>query len=41
MKLFVFDQWVDTNLSKEPLDFSLDFSGRYCLWDLIMINEIN
>ena len=22
LKLFIFEQWVDTNLSKQPLDFS-------------------
>ena len=41
MKLFVFEQWVDTNLSKQPLDFSKDDPSKYHLWDKLMVNEIN
>ena len=41
LKLFVFDTWVDGNLSKEPLDFSKDDSSKYHLWDKLMVNEIN
>lgn len=41
MKLFVFEQWVDTNLSKQPLDFSQEDPSKYHLWDKLMVNEIN
>ena len=41
LKLFVFDQWVETNMAKQPLDFSKDDPSKYQLWDKLMMNEIN
>lgn len=41
LKLFNFEQWVESNLSKQPLNYSQDDASSHRLWDKLMINEIN
>jgi len=41
MKLFVLDGWIQTNFTKEPLDFSKDDPSQYTLWDKLLMNEIS
>jgi len=41
MKLFVLEQWIETNMPKEPLDFAADDKSTYTLWDKLLDNEIN
>lgn len=33
MKLFVLEQWIEKNFTKEPLDFSKNDPSKYHLWD--------
>jgi len=41
LKLFNFEQWVDNNLLKQPINYSQDNASNHQLWDKLMINEIN
>lgn len=41
MKLFVLEQWIGNNISKEPLDFASDQPSEYTTWDHLMENETN
>jgi leucyl-tRNA synthetase len=41
LKLFVLEQWIESNFTKEPLDFSTNDESTYHLWDHLMINEVN
>ena len=41
MKLFVLEQWIQNNFTKEPLDGATLDTSAYHLWDSLMMNEIN
>lgn len=41
MKIFVLEQWIQTNFTKEPLDFSQNDPSQYTLWDNLFANEIS
>lgn len=33
LKLFVLEQWIEKNFTKEPLDFANNDPSKYHLWD--------
>ena len=41
MNMFVLEQWIQNNITREPLDFSQDDATQYGLWDNLLVNEIN
>lgn len=41
MDLFVLEQWIDKNFTKEAVDFANDDKSAYTLWDNLMDNEVN
>ena len=41
LKLFVLEQWIEKNFTKEPLDFANNDPSKYHLWDHQVINEVN
>ena len=41
IKLFNLEQWVNDNLSEEPISYNQSSASFHNLWDKLMTNEIN